>query len=80
MDLRCEHKKFGELTEDGRLEVKCSSRFCGAVSGTVVIHRFDPLTGDLLDTKRFRDPAPIANEEVQHGTRHDSASVRATAD
>jgi hypothetical protein len=76
MDLRCPHKKFGELTDDGYIEVKCSSKFCGE-PGTVVIHRFHPLSGALIETKRFRDPAPIVHEEVQqHGSRHNSASVR----
>lgn len=76
MDLRCDSKKFGELTEDGRLEVKCPSKFCGAAPGTVVLHRFDPLNGELLETKRFRDPGPGALEEVQDGSRHNSAPVR----
>jgi hypothetical protein len=75
MDLRCRAKKFGELTDDGVIEIKCSSKFCGE-PGTVVIHRFDPLTGKLIETKRFRDPVPVVNEEVQdNGSRHDSASV-----
>lgn len=75
MDLRCGHKKFGELTDDGYIEVKCSSKFCGE-PGTVVIHRFSAFTGDMIETKRFRDPAPIVKEEVQHGSGYDSASVR----
>jgi len=75
MELRCDNKKFGELTDDGYIEVKCSSKFCGA-PGTVVLHRFDPLTGKLIITKRFRDPVPVGNEEVQHATQHTSVAVR----
>lgn len=72
MDLRCDSKKFGELC-DGVLDVKCSSRFCGAGPGVVVIHRFDSLTGELLETKRFRDPM----KEVQNDSA-DSLAVRTT--
>ena len=75
MEIRCEHKKFGELTGDGYIEVKCPSRFCGE-PGTVVLHRFDPLTGELITTKRFRDPVPVEIEEVQGATQHNSVAVR----
>ena len=77
MELRCESKKFGELTEDGMLEVKCPSKFCGAAPGVVVLHRFDALTGALLNTKRFRDPVPVqVTREVQENDNAHSASVR----
>lgn len=55
MDLRCENKKHGELVEDV-LEIKCSSRFCGAGNGVVIIHCWDVLTGKRLPDKRFSDP------------------------
>lgn len=54
-EIRCDHKMHGELLE-GFLEVKCSSRFCGAGSGIVVIHRFDVESGKLIETNRYRDP------------------------
>jgi hypothetical protein len=77
MDLRCESKKHGELPEPGVIEVKCDSRFCGAQRGVVVLHRFDALTGELLETKRFRDPGVAeARKEVNDGARRDSAAVR----
>jgi hypothetical protein len=57
MELRCENGiKFGDLN-DGVIEVKCRSSRCGHGVGSVVIHRFDSLSGELLETKRFRDPA-----------------------
>jgi hypothetical protein len=57
MDLRCGHRKFAELDpEEGILEVKCTSKFCGAEVGVVVIHRFDVTTGELLGTLKFREP------------------------
>lgn len=65
MDLRCEAKKHGELDE-GHVEIKCSSRFCGAEPGVVVIHRFDSKTGELQETLRFKDP-------TRKGRRHASA-------
>lgn len=55
MDLRCEAKKHGEL-DGGYVEIKCSSRFCGAGPGVVVIHRFDTSNGELRDTLQFKDP------------------------
>jgi hypothetical protein len=66
MDIRCEHKKHAEI-HDGLLEVKCSSRFCGAAPGVVVIHVYSPTSGRLLETRKFRDV--ITNEEVEHGAR-----------
>lgn len=59
MDLRCENGiKFGELfVEERLLDVKCRSSRCGAERGVVVIHRFDLGSGNLLATKRFKDPA-----------------------
>lgn len=54
-ELRCEHKKHGEIV-NGDLEVKCSSHFCGAGSGVIVIHQYDLESGTLKQTRRFRDP------------------------
>jgi hypothetical protein len=55
-DLRCDSKKFGELLDDSVIEVKCSSKFCGASAGLVILHRFDLRTGKLMETLRFREP------------------------
>lgn len=69
MDLRCEAKKHGEL-DDGVIEVKCSSRFCGAGPGVVVIHRFDVSTGELVSTHRFKDPT---RKGRSHASRNGTA-------
>jgi len=53
MDMRCGSKKHGVIVCPGLLEIKCDSRFCGAGSGVVVLHRFDATTGELVDTRRF---------------------------
>jgi hypothetical protein len=74
MDLRCPSKKHGEIS-DSLVEIKCSSRFCGAGPGVVVIHRFDGTTGELVETLQFKDP--INRKERTHASRHQSA-VRAS--
>jgi hypothetical protein len=61
VDLRCEQGHLhGIVLPDGRLEVSCRSRFCGAGRGVVVLHRFDLSTGEVT-TKRYRDP--VNNKE-----------------
>lgn len=54
-ELRCDSKKHAVLIEEGAgiLEVKCDSRFCGAQTGVIVLHRFDLSDGSLVDTKRY---------------------------
>jgi hypothetical protein len=69
MDLRCPSKKHGEIA-DSLVEIKCSSRFCGAGPGVVVIHRFDGNTGELVETRQFKDPT---RKERTHASRHQSA-------
>lgn len=69
MDLRCEAKKHGEIG-DGVVEIKCSSRFCGAGPGVVVLHRFSTATGELMETRRFKDPN---RKERSHASRNGTA-------
>lgn len=70
MDLRCEGKKLGEL-RDNILEIRCKSVFCGHVSGTVVIHRFDVLTGKLIETKKYKD----SGRQTEHDRSHDGIAA-----
>lgn len=60
MDLRCPNKMHGVLIkstqDDGLVEVKCISRWCGAGPGVVVTHQFSTRTGKLVSTQRFRQP------------------------
>lgn len=61
-ELRCEHKLLGILlrpAQGGVVELKCSSKFCGAGAGTVVLHRFSTDDGHLIDTRRYRDTPPV---------------------
>lgn len=68
MDLRCPNGiKFAQL-EPGVIEVKCRSDRCGAGPGVVVIHRFSTATGELVDTKRFRDLGPSRAREESNGS------------
>lgn len=55
VELRCNKRLHGVLTDDGMLEVSCRSALCGHKDGVVVIHRFDTVTGDLIDTKMYKD-------------------------
>lgn len=58
MEIRCAYKKHGEVFEPafGILEVKCTSRFCGAGNGTIVLHRFDLTTSFLIETLAYKNP------------------------
>lgn len=47
---------------DGVVEIKCTSALCGARTGVVVIHRWDALTGERLDDKRFASPVATARQ------------------
>lgn len=59
MELRCDHKMHGILTDTGLLEVKCNSAFCGSRPGVVVLHRFDVESGVLVETKKYKDTPKI---------------------
>ena len=54
--MRCPNTLHGVILDGVVLEVKCRHKRCGAVKGVVVLHRFDLLTGDLIETKMYRDP------------------------
>ena len=57
MKFRCPSRIHGIVVEKGRMEVKCGSKRCGAGSGIVVLHYFSTTTGELLETRKFADPA-----------------------
>jgi hypothetical protein len=72
VEVRCESKLWGILIDDGVLEVKCNSAFCGAGKGVVVLHRFSLDDGTLIETKRFKEPG----RSRAHGSDNHSAAVR----
>ena len=54
-ELRCPGRIHGIIEDDDICEIKCHSRACGAKSGVVVLHYFNLKSGELVDTKVFRD-------------------------
>jgi hypothetical protein len=71
MDLRCGNGILFGTVEDGVLEVKCRSNRCGHEAGSVVLHRFDLMTGELQGTLKFKNPAN--RKEEDNATRHQSS-------
>lgn len=68
IELRCAGTMHGKLDiRDGKLEVKCGRRGCGAGGGVVVLHTFDVTTGNLVGTQRYADP--VRNQETSHASR-----------
>lgn len=63
VELRCEKRLHGVLTDDGLLEISCRSALCGHKDGNVVIHVFNCLTGELVNTRTYKDPATLINEK-----------------
>lgn len=69
MEFRCPGRIHFVVLEDGRIEVKCRSAACGARAGVVVLHYFDQGTGELIETKKFSDPAKFTEQE-ENGNAH----------
>jgi hypothetical protein len=67
MDIRCDSKMHGIIVEPGLIEVKCDSKFCGHRAGVTVLHRFNSLTGELVETKRYKDPGKDQADAVDNG-------------
>lgn len=63
LELRCPVKLLGRITQEGLIELKCNSNRCGAGRGVVVLHRWDPTTGLLKETEKYRDPGSLFNKE-----------------
>lgn len=57
-EVRCRSRILGIVTENGSLlEIKCSSKLCGAAKGVVVFHYIELSTMNVVETKRFKDPS-----------------------
>lgn len=67
MDLRCDSGILHGKLEDVVVEFKCKSARCGHQPGTVVLHRFNVLTGELLATVKFTDPTRRSNHATRNG-------------
>lgn len=55
VELRCTSRLHGVL-RNGLVEIKCNSRFCGADKATIVFHYFQPNTGNLVKTAKYKNP------------------------
>ena len=64
-ELRCPSRLHARLTDTGLIEIKCRYDRCGANSETSVLHYFDPVTGDLVQTRKFREPATVFNKKKE---------------
>lgn len=74
IDLRCPSGSLYGKIEQDLLEVKCKNSRCGARVGVVVLHKFDVLTGTLIETKMYRDPS----REVRSNDARNVAAVRSS--
>ncbi len=63
--MRCAHKLHG-IVNDELIEVKCPSTLCGHKAGVVVIHKFNSRTGELVETKMYKD-TPIIKKGRSNG-------------
>ena len=54
MELRCTAGNLHGKIAKGVIEIKCKNRLCGAGPGVVVIHKFDQMTGILVETVRYK--------------------------
>lgn len=57
VQLRCDGTLFGLLSDDRTtVEVKCKRRKCGYAAGIIILHTLSLETGQVISTKRFREP------------------------
>lgn len=58
MELRCTARILHGIVNgaSGSIEVTCKSKRCGKRPGVVVLHTFNMSTGELVNTKLFKEP------------------------
>lgn len=78
MELRCPSRLHGVVIADDHYEVKCHSKHCGAGDGTTVLHYFSLTTGELIDTRLFKEPKALFDRERRKtdATHDDPAALR----
>lgn len=54
-ELRCPRTLQAVITDEGLIEIKCRHGKCGASSSVTVLHRYDPKSGTLVKTTKFRN-------------------------
>jgi hypothetical protein len=65
-ELRCPNKLHGTM-ENGVIEVRCDSRWCGKRPGVIIIHRFS-VNGELIETLKFKNPPHPAQGRKRNGS------------
>lgn len=65
LELRCPGRIHGIL--DGNvLKMRCFTKVpCGAGNGVVVEHYFNIETGQIIETRKFRDPAKLRAQKKE---------------
>jgi hypothetical protein len=72
-ELRCDNRMHARFLPPETVEVKCDSRWCGAIPGhVVVLHRFNVRTQETT-TIRFQ---PVDGKKVKNATHRRPAAVR----
>ena len=72
-ELRCEYKMHARFIPPETVEVKCDSRFCGAIPGEVVVlHKFNIRTQEIT-TAMFQ---PVDRKKVTNATHSRTVAVR----
>ncbi|MGI0002441.1 MAG: hypothetical protein ACRD42_05115 [Nitrososphaeraceae archaeon] len=66
MNLRCANKLHG-IVDGDIIEVSCNSQFCGSYAGIVVLHKFNLNTGELIETRTFKEPVKAIPRDVETG-------------
>ncbi len=57
VQIRCEGNLYGVISDDHQnIEVRCKRRACGHQPGVIVLHTISLASGQVVSTKRFRDP------------------------
>lgn len=56
VDVRCP-SRIQFRVEDERIEIMCSSKHCGAGNGAVILHYYNAITFEFIETVKYRNPA-----------------------
>jgi hypothetical protein len=72
-ELRCSsYKLHAIVTDNGEIEIQCRDRRCGYEPGIVILHRFNPDSGELVNTLKFNDPPRKGETDNGSARRHHS--------
>lgn len=69
-DLRCPSYKLHARLVGGLIEVQCRDKRCGYEAGVVILHQFNPDTGELVKTLKFNDPPRKGETANGSSSRH----------